>query len=56
MHELQKQVQNHEMVYKNLLLDEQLGMEHGERIRKQFLQKQVELEYVYSLHLFLLFR
>lgn len=44
MYELQKQVQNREMVYNNLLRDKQLEKEHGERIRKQFLQKQFELE------------
>lgn len=49
MHELQKQAQNREMVYNNLLRDKQLEEEHHERIRKQFLQKQLELEYVVSL-------
>lgn len=48
MQQLQKQVQNRKMVYEKLQRDKQLEMEHGERIRKQFLQKQMELEYVLS--------
>lgn len=45
MHELQKQVQNREVVYNRLVRDQQLEIELHEHVRKQFLQKQLELEY-----------
>lgn len=47
--ELQKQVENRKMVYENLVRDKKLEVEHSERIRKQFQQKQWDLEYVFLL-------
>lgn len=49
MDELQNQIQKCKMVYKKLLRDKQLEREFCERIRKQYLQKQLELEYVFNI-------
>lgn len=46
MHELEKQIQNREIVYNNLMHGKRLEKELGEHIQKQFQNKQLELEYV----------
>lgn len=46
MDELQQQIVNRESVYEKILHCKELEQEIGERIQKQFYQKQIELEYV----------